>query len=553
MTRAWRLLDTAPCPAAENMALDEVVLTARSRDAVPNTLRFLQFSPSCTLVGYHQSVQQEIRVSYCHEHSIEINRRLTGGGGLFWGERELGWEIYAAQDDPRFPHGVETLYEMLCQGAIRGLDKLGVRAAFRPKNDIEVDGRKISGTGGTSLDGTFLFQGTLLVDFDVDTMLRALRIPIEKLKDKEIEAVRDRVTCLAWELDAVPPLAQIKAALAEGFAEVLGVQFDPGPLVPFEQELLAQRLPYFQSEEWIYGVRRPLVQRNELRALYKSPGGLIRATLVVNAQARRIQEAFITGDFFAYPRRAILDLEARLKGVPANEEAVRSIVEDFFATGAIEIPGVTPADMVRVLREALEKTTYLQYNIHPDEVNYVFSVVKPLPEIMKKETRFFPKNLVSGDKNPVSLALLLPYCAKLVGCEYRFQDGCSLCGECCIGDAYYLAEKYGLTPVSIQNYENLEETLERLKQEGVEAFVGSCCEPFYARHRDDFERIGLPGILVDVDSSTCYDLGQEEDAYAGRFENQTYLKMDLLERVVARVAPPQSPPRAGGTKEGQNG
>jgi len=339
--------------------------------------------------------------------------------------------------------------------------------------------------------------------------------------------VKERVTCLAWELDAVPPLAQIKAALAEGFAEVLGVRFEPGPLTSFEEELLAQRLPYFQSDEWIYGVRRPLTQRNELRALYKSPGGLIRASLVVDAQARRIREAFITGDFFVYPRRAILDLEARLKGTPTDVEAVRRVVETFFATEEIQIPGVTADDVVRTLREALEKTTYTQHNIHPDEVNYVFSVVKPLAEIV--ETRFFSTNLVSP-------ALLLPYCAKLPDCEYRYRDGCTQCGGCCIGDAYRLAEEYGLTPTSIQSYEDLEETLERLKQEGVVAFVGSCCEPFYAKHRDDFERIGLPGILVDVDSSTCYDLGQEEEAYAGRFENQTYLKLDLLERVVARVA-----------------
>jgi len=530
MTESWRLLDTGPRPAAENMALDEVVLTARGQNAVPNTLRFLQFSPRCALVGYHQAVEQEIRVSYCQERGIEINRRLTGGGGLFWDESQLGWEIYASQDDDRFPRGVESLYELLCRGTIRGLEKLGVRAAFRPKNDIEVDGRKISGTGGTSSGSAFLFQGSLLVDFDVDTMLRALRIPTEKLKDKEIESVRERVTCLAWELGAAPPLEQIKAALAEGFAEVLGVQFEPGPLTSFEQELLAQRLPHFQSDEWIYGVRRTLVQRNELRALYKSPGGLIRVSLLVNAQASRIREAFITGDFFAYPRRAILDLEARLKGVPANVEAVREVVEAFFANeGAlypdpVEIPGVTADDVVRTLREALEKMTYLQYDIHPDEVNYVFPVVKSLAEITHCP------------------ALLLPYCAKLPDCEYRYEEGCAQCGDCCIGDAFHLAEKYGLTPISIQSYEDLEETLERLKGEGVVAFVGSCCEPFYAKHRDDFERIGLPGILVDVDSSTCYDLGKEQDAYAGRFENQTYLKMDLLERVVARVAPKPSPP-----------
>ncbi len=534
MTETWRLLDTEPRPAAENMALNEVVLTARSRNEIPNTLRFLQFSPACTLVGYHQSVEQEIRVSYCHEHGIEINRRLTGGGGLYWGERELGWEIYAPQDDPRFPPGVERLYEMLCRGTIRGLEKLGLRAAFRPKNDIEIDGRKISGTGGTSLDGAFLFQGSLLVDFDVDVMLRALRIPTEKLKDKEIESVRERVTCLAWELDATPPLAQIKAALAEGFAEVLGIRLEAGPLLPFENELLAQRLPHFQSEEWIYGVRRPLTQRNELRALYKSPGGLIRAALVINAQARRIREAFITGDFFAYPRRAILDLEARLKGVRADEESVRRVVEEFFATEEVEIPGVTAADVVRTLSEALEKTSYFQYNIHPDEVNYVFSVVEPLPAVVERIESGFSRE--QNDETPVATpALLLPYCAKLPDCEYRFQDGCSQCGDCCIGDAYRIAEEHGMTPVSIQNYEDLEETLEQLKQSGVDAFVGSCCEPFYAKHRDDFERIGLPGILVDVDSSTCYDLGKEQDAYVGQFENQTYLKLDLLERVVARV------------------
>ena len=514
MADTWRLLDTEPSPAAENMALDEAVLKARASGLVPNTLRFLQFAPRCTLVGYHQAVEQEIRVEYCADHGIDINRRITGGGGLFWDENQLGWELFAQQDDDRFPHRVDDLYELLCRGTIRGLEKLGVRADYRPKNDIEVDGRKISGTGGTSLDGAFLFQGSLLVDFDVDTMLRALRIPTEKLKDKEIESVRERVTCLSRELGAAPPLADIKSALAEGFAEVLGVGFSAGPLVQFERDTLMQRLPYFQSEDWIYGVRRPLVQRSELRGIYKSPGGLIRASLLVNAQARRIREVFITGDFFVYPRRAILDLEARLKGAPASVDAVRPIVEDFFATQDIQMPGVTAADLTRALAEALEKTTYTEHGIPGDQVNSVFTVVKALAEV------------------PPSSVLLLPYCAKLPECDYRYQEGCIQCGRCGIGDAFEMAEEYGLIPISIQSYEHLEQTLERLKRNGEVAFVGSCCEPFYAKHRDDFERIGLPGILVDVDSSTCYDLGREQDAYAGRFDNQTELKLDLLERVL---------------------
>jgi lipoate-protein ligase A len=508
------------------MALDEVVLRARAQGQVPNTLRFLQFSPRCTLVGYHQAVEQEIRVGYCEKHGIEINRRLTGGGGLFWDENQLGWEIFARQDEDadqvgsqrvRFPHRVDDLYELLCHGTIRGLEKLGVQAAYRPKNDIEVDGRKISGTGGTSLDGAFLFQGSLLVDFDVDTMLRALRIPTEKLKNKEIDSVKERVTCLAWELGAAPELPRIKSALAEGFAEVLGVRFEPAPTTSFERELLTQRVPYYRSEDWVYGVRRPLVQRSELHGIYKSPGGLIRASIVVNAQARRIREVFITGDFFAYPRRAILDLEARLKGARADVESVRAVVDKFFATEDIQIPGVTASDFVRTLGEALEKASYTQYGIPANEANSVYTVVRPLAEV------------------PPSSVLLLPYCAKRTDCEYRYQEGCGQCGLCCIGDAFALAEEHGFRPISIQSYEHLEETLERLVREGEVAFVGSCCEPFYAKHRDDFERIGLPGILVDVDSSTCYDLGREQDAYAGRFDNQTHLKLDLLARVLAHA------------------
>jgi len=223
------------------MAIDEVVLTAHSRGEAPHTLRFLQFQPHCTLVGYHQAVEQEIRIDYCREHGIDINRRLTGGGGLYWDPTALGWEIYAPQGHPGIPVQVEAMYELLCQAAVRGLARLGVEARFRPQNDIEVEGRKISGTGGTALGGSFMFQGSLLVDFDVDTMLRALRIPTEKLKDKEIDSVKERVTCLKWELGYVPPLAEIKAALVAGFAETLGVTFEPAGLLDAAAALLRVR------------------------------------------------------------------------------------------------------------------------------------------------------------------------------------------------------------------------------------------------------------------------------------------------------------------------
>ena len=72
-----------------------------------------------------------------------------------------------------------------------------------------------------------MYQGTLLIDFDVDLMLRSLRIPLEKLKDKEVDSVKERVTCLKWELGYVPPLDEIKSAMVAGFEEVLDIEFEP--------------------------------------------------------------------------------------------------------------------------------------------------------------------------------------------------------------------------------------------------------------------------------------------------------------------------------------
>ncbi|HHV62358.1 MAG TPA: DUF116 domain-containing protein [Firmicutes bacterium] len=526
MSRNWRLLDTGARPAAENMALDEVILAARSKDLSPDTIRFLQFHPPCALVGYHQDVEQEIRVDWCQEHGVEINRRITGGGALFWDATQIGWEVIAAKSYPGIPPGIEELYEKLCMAVVSGLRALGVEACFRPRNDIEVNGRKISGTGGTELDGAFLFQGTLLVDFDVDSMLRALRIPTEKLKRKEIQSVKERVTCLRWELGYAPSPAEIKAALCKGFEDALGMRLSPGGLTPAEEELFEKRLQYFRSDEWIRRVRQKPRSSFELRSVRKAPGGLVRVSLVLDrstSRASRLKSVFITGDFFAHPKRAIYDLEARLKNVRAEPATITSLVEAFFAEKGVKIPGVPHSEISGAILDALEKVELTRFGIPEGDVNSIFTVKGSFEDILR-------------DLNDASragpVALLLPYCAKRPGCSYRYREGCVSCGQCSIGGAYDMAREFALAPVSIQNYEMLESTLEGLKSRGISAFVGSCCEAFFVKHRDDFERIGLKGILVDVESSTCYDLGKEKEAHHGRFENQTELKLDLIRKVL---------------------
>ena len=312
----WRLLDLPPLTAAENMALDEVLLEIRGSGRSQDTLRFLQFKPATVLVGFHQSIQEEIRLSYCREQGIDINRRITGGGGLLFDENQIGWELIC--DKAFFGVGIPNanLFRRLCEPTVTALRGMGIDAAFRPRNDIEVAGRKISGTGGTDCDAAFLFQGTLLVDFDVETMLKCLRVPVEKLKAKEIDSVKKRVTCLAWELGRVPASADIKAALADAFERHMGINLVPGGLTAEEEDLLAERLPYFQSQEWIDMVRPTYEKTEVVQGARKSPYGLVRVTMQLNMPRRVLKNVFITGDFLSFPARALFDLEAALRGQP---------------------------------------------------------------------------------------------------------------------------------------------------------------------------------------------------------------------------------------------
>lgn len=94
----WRLLDTPPMPAAENMVLDATLLELKDEGRSPNTIRFLEFSPRAVLVGYHQSVAEGVRRDDCREHGIQINCRITGGGAILFDESRMRWDFGIGAD-----------------------------------------------------------------------------------------------------------------------------------------------------------------------------------------------------------------------------------------------------------------------------------------------------------------------------------------------------------------------------------------------------------------------------------------------------------------------
>jgi lipoate-protein ligase A len=518
----WRLLDTPPMTAAENMALDETLLEAKSNGTSPNTIRFLQFSPRAVLVGFHQAVDEEIRAEYCLANRIDINRRITGGGAIFFDENQLGWEVICEKAFFKTTVPNLRLFKTLCDPVVAALLQMGIKSEFRPRNDIEVNGRKISGTGGTELYSAFMFQGTMLVDFDVETMLRALKIPVEKLKAKEIDSVKDRVTCLKWELGNPPVLDDLKRAIKKGFEKCFGIKPEQGGLTAEEQKLFAQKLPHFRSAEWIDSVKPRFQKRETVQASYKATVGMVRFTLVINLPQRRLKDIYITGDFLSFPGRALYDLEAELRGAPLDRDHLHEIIRDNFVKGRILIPGMCCDDFFKPLDQCLEKIEITKYGIPLEQCNRISVTNGSFEEVIHRQPS----------------VLLLPYCAKFTGCDLRYEKGCRICKEngCTIGPAWAMGRHWKMETISIVSFEDLWGELMQMKSTGVSAYIGCCCRPFYSKHVDDFKRAGLPGILLDIDNTTCYELDQAKQAYAGRFESQTHLDLALLKTILKTAA-----------------
>jgi lipoate---protein ligase len=349
MDSGWRLLDTGTRRAAENFALNRAILEARKRGIVASTLRFLQFGPSA-LIGYHQSVEQELDVEFCRLHGVEIQRRVTGGGAIYMDESVLGWELYLVKSDLGTAD-MTAVSRRICEVAARAVSAFGVEASYRPLTDIEVNGRKIAGTGGAFDGNALLYQGTLLLDFDIERMLRCLRLPAEMLSPEAIDGARARVVNLRELLGVVPPLEKVKHRIASEFGAELGVVFEPGELNPQEVRLFREALREIDSRQWVNMVQRPRSDLPVIEGSQRLSAGVLRAAVAYDRPGARIKQVCFSGDFFVNPPRTVADLEAALKDCAVDN--IAATIARFFHGRQIEMHSLAPSDFAVAIDHAL--------------------------------------------------------------------------------------------------------------------------------------------------------------------------------------------------------
>lgn len=184
-----RIVETGFNPAAQNMAIDEALI--ESVGEVP-ILRIYRWRPAAVSIGYFQSMNEEVDFTKCREIGVDIVRRLTGGGAVLH-EYELTYSFISR----RYPQNIVESYKWICDAIVISIKRLGFDASFVPLNDIVIAGKKVSGNAQTRRKGVLLQHGTILLGVDVNKMFSVLKVPSEKLRDKIIKDVKERVTSLA--------------------------------------------------------------------------------------------------------------------------------------------------------------------------------------------------------------------------------------------------------------------------------------------------------------------------------------------------------------------
>ena len=227
---------------AFNLAFEEFVLENRRE----GDWLMLWQNANSVIVGLNQNAAEEVDPAYVRAHGIRVVRRMTGGGAVY---HDLGNLNYSFITDALDTASLSM--EALARPVCRALSALGVAAELSGRNDICVEGRKVSGTAQRLSHGRVLHHGTLLFDTDAEALSGALRADLEKFSSKAARSVRSRVGNIRDFLPADMDLGEFRRAI---LAELTRGGLVRESLTETELERVrALAAEKYESWEWNWG------------------------------------------------------------------------------------------------------------------------------------------------------------------------------------------------------------------------------------------------------------------------------------------------------------
>ena len=293
-----------------NLAFEEYVLTHRRE----GDYLILWQNDNTVVIGQNQNAEAEINRSFVEAHGIRVVRRMTGGGAVYHDLGNLNYSFITDAGDAS-----QLTMEVFTAPVVEALRSLGLQAEASGRNDILVNGKKVSGTAQRMAGGRILHHGTLLFDSDAEMVSGALHADPEKFRSKSAKSVRSRVGNIRAELAQDLTLVEFwdylkKTLTKDGFL----------PQQLTEEELAAVmdlKESKYDTWEWNFG-RSP---KFDLLNKRRFSGGTLEAG--VRVEGGKITEAAFYGDFLSVT--SLQALTQALSGCSFREEAVSEVLDRF--------------------------------------------------------------------------------------------------------------------------------------------------------------------------------------------------------------------------------
>lgn len=261
------------------------------------------------IFGRNQVLEAEVNLPYCRSNDIAIFRRKSGGGCVY-SDRGNIMLSYIKEGN-----SVGFIFDSYMRRITFALQKAGIAAQMSGRNDILIDGRKVSGNAFYQLPDRSIVHGTMLFDTNFDHLENAITPSDKKLQSKGVQSVRQRVT-------------NLKEHTSMSIEEFKQYMIDT--LCDSERTLTADEVAAIEAIEATYLDEEFILGKNP-RYSYCSEVVRCRAgelSVVVELRRRLIESIELKGDFFAL-RDYADELNSRLKGKKLERTAIQEALNDF--------------------------------------------------------------------------------------------------------------------------------------------------------------------------------------------------------------------------------
>lgn len=294
-----------------NLALEEYAL--RNFPTNEDYLLFYINEPSI-IIGRYQCTLEEINQAYTEEKNIHIVRRISGGGAVYHDFGNLNFSFmkdYEINDLNNFKKFTAPIIDVL--------QKLGVAAEMKGRNDVVVGEKKISGNAQFSTGKRMFSHGTLLFDSDLSEVSRALQVKMSKIESKGHKSVRARVANISEFMPEKITIVQFRQAILEGLY-ANRKDFETLHLTPEQWKAVYKlREEKYANWDWNFG-KSPAFNIHRTR---RFSVGEIDIRLMV--KKGRIENVKIYGDFFG--KEPVEKIEGLLKGKKYDLDEIERAIE----------------------------------------------------------------------------------------------------------------------------------------------------------------------------------------------------------------------------------